>query len=92
MIKYIGIFLLILIFLSVFVPFASSLPDGLEKIVEAFGVETQLTYWNGFMSNYLIETIKNSTISTLISGAFGAFMVLIAALLLGKTLRIKKTS
>jgi len=44
MIKKIGIIFLIVVFLAIFVPFASSFPDGLEKIIETFGVEEQYTF------------------------------------------------
>jgi len=47
-----GIFFLILVFLAIFLPFASNLPDGLETVVETFGIKEQNSFWNGLMADY----------------------------------------
>jgi len=86
----IGIFFLILVFLAIFLPFASNLPDGLEKVVENFGVKEQNNFWNGLMANYLIESINSPIISTFIAGTIGTFTVLVAALILGRTIQPDK--
>ena len=36
--KYVLAIVLLVVFLAVFIPFASSNPDGLEKVAETFGV------------------------------------------------------
>jgi hypothetical protein len=79
----------ILVFLAVFIPLASSSPDGLERVVENFGVPEQEPFWNGFMSDYAIAAIADPYISTLVAGVFGTFMVLLAGFLLGKVLSPK---
>ncbi|MDX1813384.1 MAG: PDGLE domain-containing protein [Candidatus Bathyarchaeia archaeon] len=79
----------ILVFLVVFIPLASSSPDGLERVVEKFGVAEQEPFWNGFMSDYAISAIADPYISTLLTGIFGTFIVLLAGFLLGKALSHK---
>jgi hypothetical protein len=90
--KQIGAIFAILVFLAIFFPFGSSLPDGVEKVVENLGIEEQNTYWNGLMNNYLIKAVNNPAVSSFISGTIGIFMVLIGALFLGKSLQPKKVS
>jgi hypothetical protein len=81
----------IMIFLAVFVPLASSSPDGLERVVENFGVVEQTPIWNGVMSDYAIAAITDPYVSTLLAGIFGTIMVLIAGFVLGKAITPKKT-
>ena len=81
----------ILVFLAVFIPLASSSPDGLERVVENFGVAEQVPVWNGVMSDYAIAAIGNPYVSTLLAGIFGTLMVLIAGFVLGKALTPKNT-
>ena len=80
----------ITVFLAVFIPLASSSPDGLERVVENFGVQETAPIWKGIMSDYTIATIANPYISTLIAGILGTLMVLIAGFALGKTIKPKK--
>lgn len=87
--KYLGIIALIIVFLVVFIPFASSNPDGLEKVVETFGVEEHEPLWNGLMVDYSIGAIGNPYVSTLLAGVFGTFMVLLATFLLGRAIAPK---
>ena len=87
--KYFGITALIVVFLAILIPFASSNPDGLERVVETFGVEEHAPLWNGLMSDYAIAAIGNPYVSTLLAGVFGTFMVLLAAFLLGKAMAPK---
>jgi len=79
----------IMVFLVVFIPLASSSPDGLERVVETFGVEEHAPFWNGLMSDYAIAAIADPYVSTLLAGVFGTFMVLLAAFLLGKAITPK---
>jgi hypothetical protein len=89
--KYFGAIALIMVFLAVFIPFASSNPDGLEKVVETFGGTEHEPLWNGLMVDYSVEAVGNSFVSTLLAGAFGVFMVLLAGFLLGTAIAPKKT-
>ena len=79
----------IMVFLVVFIPFASSSPDGLERVVENFGVEERSPIWNGIMSDYAIASIENPYVSTLLAGIFGTLMVLLAGSLFGRALSPK---
>jgi hypothetical protein len=87
--KRLAVIAAILVFLAVFIPLASSSPDGLERVVENFGVAEQAALWNGVMTDYAIAAIGNPYVSTLLAGIFGTMMVLLAGLLLGKTLTPK---
>jgi hypothetical protein len=88
--KYVAILALILVFLAVFIPFASSNPDGLEKVAESLGIEEHAPLWRGLMFDYSIEAIENTYVSTLVAGIFGTLMVLLATLLLGTAIKPKK--
>ena len=86
--KYLLGISLIVIFLVIFVPFVSTNPDGLEKVAETFGVEEQAPIWKGFLSDYSIG-VGNPYVSTLLAGVFGALLVLLASLILGKSVEKK---
>jgi ABC-type sulfate transport system permease component len=88
--KYLGMIALIMVFLVIFVPFASSNPDGLEKVAATFGVEEHQPLWNGLMADYSIGAIGNSYLSTVLAGVFGTFMVLLATFLLGRAIAPKR--
>ncbi|MCX8149991.1 MAG: PDGLE domain-containing protein [Candidatus Bathyarchaeota archaeon] len=90
--KYLIASALLIIFLAVFIPLASSDPDGLEKVAETLGVEEQETVWRGLMPDYTVATVENPYLSTLLAGVFGTLTVLAVALLFGKTIRQKKTT
>ena len=79
-----------MVFLVVFIPLASSSPDGLERVATTFGVAEQAPIWNGIMSDYAITAITNPYVSTLLAGIIGTLMVLIAGFLLGKAITPKK--
>ena len=90
--KHLGTVALIVVFLAVFIPFASSSPDGLERVVETFGVAEHAPFWNGIMSDYAITAIGDPYVSTLLAGVFGTFMVLLATFLLGKAITPKNSA
>jgi ABC-type Fe3+ transport system permease subunit len=75
---------LIIIFLAVFIPLASSNPDGLEKVAATFGADEKQPVWSGLMADYSLPAIGNSYASTLIAGITGTIIVLAAGLLLGR--------
>ncbi len=77
---------LVIVFLAIFLPLASSNPDGLEKVVLTFGAQEQGSIWKGFLPDYSLPAIGNSYVSTLVAGIFGVTMVLLAGLVLSKTM------
>jgi hypothetical protein len=89
--RHFAVIAAIMVFLAVFIPLASSSPDGLERVAEAFGVAEHAPLWNGIMSDYAIAAIADPYVSTLLAGVFGTLMVLIAGFLLGKALAPKNT-
>jgi hypothetical protein len=90
--KHLAVIFAIIVFLAFFIPLASSNPDGLERVVETYGVEEGSSFWNGLMSDYAIGAITNPYISTLLAGAFGTLLVLAAAFLLGKVISPKASA
>ena len=80
----------ILVFLAIFIPLASSNPDGLERVVENLGIEETAPIWNGIMSDYTITAIANPYVSTLLAGILGTLMVLATSFVLGKVMTTKK--
>ena len=84
--KYLAAIALLVVFLAVFLPFASSSPDGLEKVAQSFGVKELEPLWRGFMSDYSVEVFENPYVSTLLAGVFGTLMVLAASFVFGKVI------
>jgi cobalt/nickel transport protein len=83
---------LIVVFLVILIPFASSSPDGLEKVAATYGAQEHASPWNGFMTDYSIVAVGDSYASTALASVFGVFMVLAAAFLVGKSLAKKNES
>ncbi|MEM2816702.1 MAG: PDGLE domain-containing protein [Candidatus Bathyarchaeia archaeon] len=81
--------LLVLLGFAVLAPFASTYPDGLEKVAETMGVDEPEPAWEGFMPDYTLPMIKNHYASTVLAGFIGTLMVLAASFALGKTLNTK---
>ena len=81
--KLLAVIVLLVGFLAVFTPFASSNPDGLEKVAESLGVEEGEPFWKGLMSDYSVEALKDPYVSTLLAGVLGTLLVLVASLALG---------
>lgn len=79
----------LIVFLAVFLPLASSNPDGLEKVVETFDAEEQEPFWKGLMGDYSVSGISDPYVTTLIAGVAGTVIVFVAGLLLGKTMSRK---
>ena len=77
---------LVLVSLAVLLPFASSSPDGLEKVVSTFGVKEEAVFWQGLMPDYSFALVENSYVSTLLAGILGTLTVLLTTLLLGKVM------
>lgn len=90
--KYLVALLLLAVFLVLFLPLASSNPDGLEKVAQDFGANEQKPIWNGLMTDYSVTIINNSYVSTVLAGIVGVILVFCAALILNKTLVPKKNN
>lgn len=90
--KYFAAIALILIFLAIFIPLASSSPDGLEKVAATFGIEEHELFWKGIMPDYSVEAIADPYVSTLLAGVSGTLLVLFAAFILGTAIVKKPTA
>lgn len=83
---YVKALILILVCLAVLIPFASSDPDGLEKVAETLATEENEPPSVGLMPDYSVPAVENAYSSTLAAGVIGVFLVLGATLVLGKTI------
>jgi hypothetical protein len=90
--KHVAVVGLILVFLAVFIPFASSYPDGLETVAAAIGIHSEGSFWNGLMADYSFKAVGDPYVSTFLAGTFGTLMVLLASFLLGTSISPKKDS
>ena len=83
-----GVSLLLALFLS---PFASSSPDGLEKVAEMKGFSEKGEGWKVWkyapFSEYAIPWIKNEKVSTALSGLIGTLAIFFLAIGIGKIIR-----
>ena len=86
-----GISLLLVLFLS---PFASTSPDGLEKVAETKGFSERGengTFWKyAPLPDYAIPWIKNEKVSKTVSGLIGTLAIFFIALGVGRL--FKKTN
>ena len=80
----------IVLFLVVLIPFASSNPDGLEKVTITYGAQEHQSLWNGIMTDYSFFSIGNQYVSTLLAGIFGVIAVLVAGLVLSRVMTSKR--
>ena len=87
-----GLFIMLILLLSLVTPFASSSPDGLESVAEEFGFEET----DGIvllLEDYGISSINNNFISTILSALLGiAAIAIITALVLNRRESGKKTN
>lgn len=83
-----GIALLLALFLS---PFASSSPDGLERVAEMKGFKDKGESWTLWLyaplRDYAISWVKNEKVSTALSGLIGTLAVFFIALGFSKLLK-----
>jgi hypothetical protein len=84
--NYIKALIFIIICLAFLIPFASSNPDGLERVAEDLGIEETHSSSTGLMPDYTVPIVKNDYGSTLIAGIIGVFLVLGVTFVFGKTL------
>jgi len=87
--KFLVVTVLLVVFLAILIPFASSNPDGLERVAGSLGVEEGEPFWKGLMSGYSVEAFKDPYVSTLVAGVLGTLLVLVASFALGKVLANK---
>jgi cobalt/nickel transport protein len=83
-----GISLLLALFLS---PYASTSPDGLEKVAETKGFSEKGENWKFWkyapLPDYAIPWIKNEKVSTALSGLIGTLAIFFIALGVGRLIR-----
>jgi len=72
--------------LALFVPLASTFPDGLETVAETLGIEEHEPLWQGLMPDYTFSSMSNAYVSTFLSGLAGTLIVLVFAFFVGKAL------
>ena len=81
--------MILAVLLAVFIsPYASSSPDGLERVAEDKGFldvaeETQPAWTHSIMPDYQIKAVKSEKVSTGISGLIGVLITLAVAVLIG---------
>jgi len=87
-----GVSLLLALFLS---PFASSSPDGLEKLTETKGFSEKGKGWKVWQyapfSEYAIPWIKNEKVSTALSGLVGTVAIFFIGMGIGKLIKRSTT-
>ena len=87
-----GICFLLALFLS---PFASSSPDGLEKVAETKRFASKGEEWKFWkhapLPDYEISWIKNKNVSTAISGLVGTLAIFLLALGIGRLIKKSPT-
>ena len=75
-VSFYGLFIILILLLSLVTPFASSSPDGLESVAEEFGF-TQTDGIVLLLDDYGIGAVNNDYISTLLSALLGVTVVAI---------------
>jgi len=83
-----GVALLVALFLS---PFASTSPDGLEKVAEMRRFSEEGERWKFWkhapLSNYSLPWIKNEKASTALSGLIGTIAIFFITIGIGKAIK-----
>ena len=70
------IFFISLVIGGVLSVFASSFPDGLEKVAEEKNfMESATSYWTGLIPDYLMPGINQEWLATALAGIFGTLIV-----------------
>jgi len=76
------------IILVLFSPFASSFPDGLEKVSEIFKFsEKGINIINSPFPDYSLPILNNSFFSTIIARIIGTILVFVILFMIGKLIR-----
>ena len=75
-VSFYGLFIILILLLSLVTPFASSSPDGLESVAEEFGF-TQTDGLVLLLDDYGISAVNNDFISTVLSALLGVTVLAI---------------
>ena len=75
-VSFYGLFIILILLLSLITPFASSSPDGLESVAEEFGF-TQTDGIVLLLDDYGISAVNNEFISTVLSALLGVTVLTI---------------
>ena len=75
-VSFYGLFIILILLLSLVTPFASSSPDGLESVAEEFGF-TQTDGIVLLLDDYGISAVNNDFISTVLSALLGVIVLAI---------------
>jgi cobalt/nickel transport system permease protein len=75
-VSFYGLFIILILLLSLITPFASSSPDGLESVAEDFGF-TQTDGIVLLLDDYGISAVNNDFVSTVLSALLGVTVVAI---------------
>ena len=75
-VSFYGLFIILILLLSLITPFASSSPDGLESVAEEFGF-TQTDGVVLLLDDYGISAVNNDFISTVLSALLGVIVLTI---------------
>ena len=75
-VSFYGLFIILILLLSLITPFASSSPDGLESVAEEFGF-TQTDGVVLLLDDYGISAVNNDFISTVLSALLGVTVLAI---------------
>ena len=75
-VSFYGLFIILILLLSLLTPFASSSPDGLESVAEEFGF-TQTDGIVLLLDDYGISAVNNDFISTVLSALLGVTVLAI---------------
>jgi len=75
-VSFYGLFIILILLLSLITPFASSSPDGLESVAEEFGF-TQTDGVVLLLDDYGISAVNNNFISTVLSALLGVVVLAI---------------
>ena len=75
-VSFYGLFIILILLLSLITPFASSSPDGLESVAEEFGF-TQTDGIVLLLDDYGISAVNNNFISTVLSALLGVVILAI---------------
>jgi cobalt/nickel transport system permease protein len=75
-VSFYGLFIILILLLSLVTPFASSSPDGLESVAEEFGF-TQTDGIVLLLDDYGISAVNNDFISTILSALLGVTVLAI---------------
>ena len=90
-VSFYGLFIMLILLMSLITPFASSSPDGLESVAEEFGFQET----DGIvllLEDYGISTINNNFVSTFLSALLGIVSIAIITALFMKRRESGKNS